>query len=270
MIVIDNTFEVRESESSSKGNQIKFYKQGYWFKLDNDRCYEGLSEEIAYLFGSCIIDFPCVQYKTEQFIYRDEEYKGCYCPNMYTPTTEFISLRRLLKQNNQALNIFIKEEDTRVNIKNVVEIIGTYTGLNIFPYLNNILFFDTLILNEDRHYMNLGVAYDNLQGFGLASCFDNGSSLFCTNWTYRKTKSLEENLQSARSVGRPFSKFYDEQIKALQDLGARPLQIRYNDVEKLLTQYNSQIYNREQQELALSVLKARLDYYKDKGIYMYV
>ena len=270
MIIINDTFLSVKSESSSKGNQLKFYKDGCWFKLDNDRCHEGLAEEIASLFASCIIDFPYVPYQATGFSYNDESYLGCFSKNMYTPTTEFISLRRLFKQNNHPLNMFIKDDNVAVNIRNVVETVGKDTGINIFPYFNRLLYFDTLILNEDRHYMNLGIAYDKSNGFMQAACFDNGSSLFCTNWTYRKTKSLEENLQSAKSVARPFSKFYDKQILALQQLGAKPLLIRKLNLDKLFENYHSPIYSQEQQELALSVLKARLDYNKDKGVFVYV
>lgn len=270
MIIIDDTFQSIKSESSSKGNQTKFYKDGYWFKLDNDRCHEGLAEEIASLFASCIVDFPYVPYKITDFTYNDENYTGCYSSNMYTPVTEFISLRRLFKQNNRPLNMFIKNEDISVNIRNVVETVGKDTGINIFQYLNRLLYFDTLILNEDRHYMNLGVAYDKSNGFMQASCFDNGSSMFCTNWTYRKTKTLSENLLAAKSVARPFSKFYDKQILALQKLGAKPLKISKVNLDNIFVNYNSVFYKREQQDLALSVLKARLDYNTDKGVFVYV
>ena len=44
-----------QNESSSKGNQLKFYHQGYWIKLDNDRCYEGLAEEFVSKFEDLII-----------------------------------------------------------------------------------------------------------------------------------------------------------------------------------------------------------------------
>ena len=148
--------------------------------------------------------------------------------------------------------------------------VGKDTGINIFQYLNRLLYFDTLILNEDRHYMNLGVAYDKSNGFMQASCFDNGSSMFCTNWTYRKTKTLSENLQAAKSVARPFSKFYDKQILALQKLGAKPLKISKVNLDNIFVNYNSVFYKREQQDLALNVLKARLDYNTDKGVFVYV
>jgi hypothetical protein len=38
-----------QNESSSKGNQLKFYHQGYWIKLDNDR--------LAYYYGKGVYEY---------------------------------------------------------------------------------------------------------------------------------------------------------------------------------------------------------------------
>ena len=56
MINIDE-FSTTISESSSKGNQRKFYHNDYWIKLDNDRCNEGLAEEFVSKFENLILDF---------------------------------------------------------------------------------------------------------------------------------------------------------------------------------------------------------------------
>ena len=269
MIDLDNSFVRVNNESSSKGNQKKFYKDGYWIKLDNEKCFEGLAEEFASVFASCIVDFPHVVYNTEVFNYNDDIYNGCYSQNMLTPVTEFISLKRLLRQNNIPLNIFLVNNDATEPIERVVNEILNITGINIFSYLNRLLFFDTLIINEDRHYMNLGVC--KTEGiFSEAPCFDNGSSLFCVNWSYRKKKSLDENLASIKSAARPFSKFYDVTNNALLKLGAKPLYIKYNCLKDVLNNYHNNIYSVEQQELIKNVLIKNLDYYRDKGIYVYV
>ena len=57
---------------------------------------------------------------------------------------------------------------------------------------------------------------------------------------------------------------------ALQKLGAKPLQISKVNLDNMFANYNSALYTREQQELALSVLKARLEYNVDKGVFVYV
>jgi hypothetical protein len=181
----------------------------------------------------------------------------------------FISLRRLFKKNNIPLNIFIKNESIEVNIKNVINTVGNLTGIDISTYLFRLLLLDALIINEDRHYMNLGIC-TNGHNYLNASCFDNGSSLFCTNWTYRKTKSLQENLNSAKSVARPFSKFFDKQVQACINLGAKPLIINKIGLDNLLTSYYNDYYNKDMNNLIKDVLRSRLDYYKNSGVYIYV
>ena len=269
MINVSN-YQFVISESSSKGNQRKFYKDGYWFKIDNERCFEGLAEEFVSLFCSCIYDFSYVPYKADIIVYNDEEYTGCYSYNMYNDKeVSFVSLRKIFRSNNIPLNIFHKETSTAQNIMNTVSTVQSLTGLNIFHYLNQLLYLDALIVNEDRHYMNIGVCLKGNQ-FLIAPCFDNGSSLFCVNWTYRKTKSFEENIKNTLSVARPFSKFYIKQIQALQSLGAKPLFINKQKLDLLLTEYNSNIYPANKVELIKSLLRYKLDYFRESRLYAYV
>lgn len=269
MIILDSYKSV-VSEGTSKGNQLKLYNDGYWIKLDNNRCSEGLAEEFVSLFCDCIIDFPHVRYKTDKFLYKDDEYLGCYSYNMYNDIgVSFISFRNLLRRNNIPLNIFIKDSDTSKNIINTIETIGRLTGVNISNYLFRLLFLDALIINEDRHYMNIGLAIkDNT--FYEAECFDNGSSLFCTNWTYRKKKTFEENIASGKSVARPFSKFFDTQVSACIKLGAKPLCINKNKLDILLKNYYNNLYSDELNNRIKLVLTNRLNYYTNTGVFVYV
>lgn len=257
------------SESASKGNQKKFYNNGCWVKLDNQNCFEGLAEHFVSKFESIIYNFPYVDYVSDKIVYNDDLYNGCASLNMYDINTTFISLRRLFKKNNILLNIFIRDDDIRVNIRNVVDACGNLTGLDISSYLFRLVLLDSLILNEDRHYMNLGICSDG-NSYYEAKCFDNGSSLFCTNWTYRKTKSLEENIRSASSVARPFSKFFDKQVSACISLGAKPLLINKKGLDILMMNYHNSFYSDERNNLVKSVLSDRLAYYYNKGVYTYV
>lgn len=269
MFCVDS-YEQVLNESFSRGNQLKFYNNGYWIKLDTYGCSEGLAEELTSLLESCIQNFSHVSYKADVFEYNGVVYKGCYSYNMYGRLdVNFVSLRHLLRANDIPLNIFIKYSDIKDNIKNVVSTILSLTGLNIFDYLVRLIFLDALIINEDRHLMNLGVCYcasDNR--FYEAPCFDNGSSLFCMNWTYRKRKSLQDNLKSAQSVARPFSKFFDKQLEAFLDLGARPLQI-VRKVDTAISNYDSGIYDVDKVFLAKEVLSNRMSYYNGR-VFVYV
>lgn len=269
MINLDG-FKTVISESSSKGNQRKFYHNGYWIKLDNDRCNEGLAEEFVSKFENLILDFPYVEYKTDLFSLDGDEYKGCYCYNMYDDKdVVFYSLRHVLKLNNIPLSIFTKEEDIAVNMKNVINVIGNKTGVDITMYLFRLLLLDVLIINEDRHYMNLGICVKGNTA-AQAPCFDNGASLFCTNWTYRKTRSLEENMKMALGTARPFSKFYTKQVEACIRLGAKPLLIDKKGLDQLMIYYHNHLYDDNMNNIIKAVLSDRLAYYYNKGVYEFV
>lgn len=263
-------FETVVSESSSKGNQIKFYSRGYWIKLDNHKCYEGLAEDFVSRLEALIVDFPYVVYKTDSFLYNDDIYTGCYSYSMYgNKDVSFISLRHLFRSNNIPLSIFSQSDSIEENIVNVINAVMGITGVDISSYLYRLLLLDALVLNEDRHYMNLGVCFDG-KIYYPALCFDNGSSLFCTNWTYRKTKSFEENISRASSVARPFSKFYDKQVSACVNLGASPLQINKRGLVDLIYNYSNSLYPLERVGLIKKVLVNRLKYYEGKGVYIFV
>lgn len=255
------------SESLSKGNQLKFYKNGYWFKVDNMKCYEGLAEDFISCFESCIYDFPYVVYKSTKIGYNDDVYTGCYSYNMYNRLDiSFISLRGLLKMYDIPRSILTRSENIQDNIDNLVKLLYNKIGINLLPYFARLLMLDCLIINEDRHIMNLGVVYCSSDGrYYEAPCFDNGSSLFCTNWTYRSSKSLEENIKSSMSVARPFSKFYNKQLDALLSMGCKPLMIDGSRVEELLMGYHNPLYSDDMNKRVKEVLINRLRYYRGRA-----
>ena len=270
MLILYETTKV-VIDSSSKGNQRKFYNNGIWIKLDNDKCSEGLAEDFVSKLCACIYDFPYVQYGSSQFEYRDEVYNGCYSRNMYNrKDIIFVSFRNLLKQLGIQQNIFFRDESVEVNIKNVLELVYSRLGLSLLDYFRRLLMLDCLIINEDRHIMNIGVCYCKSDGkYYDAPCFDNGNSLFCTNWTYKKRKTLEENIDFARSVARPFSKFYDKNLQALLSLGCSPLRISKQGVENLLSTYHNSLYTDELNIRVKQVLVNRLNYYQNRA-FIYV
>lgn len=262
MLLLDDCRKLL-SDSYSKGNQRKFYLNGNWIKLDSENCYEGLAEHFVSCFCQCILDFPYVKYTCDKFEYNDDIYNGCYSRNMYNRDISFISLKNLLKQWQIPQNILIKDESIPHNIYNTVIVVYEHTGISILNYISRLLMLDCLIINEDRHIMNLGLQHSGVDNsFYEAPCFDNGGSLFCTNWTYRKRKSLEENIDFAQSVARPFSKFYDKQLKALIELGCKPLVIKKSDLDFLFKNYHNNFYSDTLNKRVIDVIKNRLDYYE--------
>lgn len=264
MIEVD-AFKMVLNESSSKGNQVKFYNQGYWYKIDNDRCCEGLAEDFVSYISGYIVDFPYVQYRSEKLSYNDEVFNGCVSYNMFNRLDcSFLSLRSLLRSAGAINGILIKDSCIENNIMNVCNLVFDITGVDFLSYLGRLLMLDCLIINEDRHIMNLGVCYCSSSGiYYQAPCFDNGSSLFCTNWTYRKKKTLQENIDSAYCVARPFSKFYDKQLDALLNLGCSKLWIKSGVVDAVSSYYNP-LYSQELNDRVKIVFLNMLERYRGR------
>lgn len=270
MLILDSSVKVANSGASSRGNQTKFYTSCCWVKLDSARCCEGLAEVFTSKFEGTLEGFPYVHYYPIEVSYLGEPYKACYSQSMYyDPGMQFISLRNLFRSNGIPLNIFTRSEDVCENMMNVISEVRRFTGLDISQYLFRTLMLDALIINEDRHQMNLGVCL-KAGRFYEAPVFDNGSSLFCVNWTYRKKANFEDNIRSARSVARPFSKFFDRQVEACIKLGANPLRVNEKSFRQFIDTFFVGMYSNEENERAKRVLLNRLDYYKGKGVYTFV
>lgn len=259
MISVDSFQEIL-SESSSRGNQHKFYSNGYWYKIDNPYCYEGLAEEFSSLVAECIYGFNSVSYRSVELEYNGDDYTGCMSQNMYTKDTQFISVRHIFKELALPL---LNTNNPYNDMKIVVDVVGRATGLDIRWYLRDILYFDCLIINEDRHYMNLGICR-NGNTYCIAPCFDNGSSLFCTNWTYRRNMSFEENIRRSRSVAKPFSKFFDRHVEALEKLGTSPLVIDKRAMNSLVGEYHNPLYSEDMNYRVVRVLMEMLKVYYNR------
>lgn len=259
-------------DSSSKGNQSKFFYNGHWIKLDSQNCCEGLAENFVSKFCATIADFPYVPYNSSQYEYMDSVCTGCHSYNMYgRMDMAFVSFRSILRQFGMPQSIFFEDADTARNIMNVVSLIRSNLGVDTLDYFRRLLMLDFLIINEDRHLMNIGLCYCKLDSkFYEAPCFDNGSSLFCVNWTYRKRKTLDENIVFASSVARPFSEFFDTQLSALLSLGCKPLMVSRLGVETLLSEYYNPLYTEEMNTRIKSVLSNRLYYYYVNSVFVYV
>lgn len=262
-----NEFDQLKSESSSVGNQMKFSDGLHWYKLDNIFCYEGLAEEFTSRFADCIYDFPHVQYQVEEFQLNGVVARGCKSQCMLSEGQSFWSFKSIFEKYEQTFRMFIQFPDVATNIQNVADFIGKVTGLDVLQYIGRLLLFDSLICNEDRHWSNFGVLYNSNGSFGIAPCFDNGSSLLCVNWSYKSNKDFEWNCERLCSSAKPFSKFFDRQVEACEKLGVEPLRIDEIRLGMLLREYECPIYPESQVSLVKRLLKHRLEYYKGKGVY---
>lgn len=260
MIIVD-TGNLVTTESSSKGNQLKFHTGNTWVKIDSQFGSEGLAEEFVSQFEDCLLDFPHVSYKSTLVENNGVVCSGCLSENMLNDKAVFVSVRHILQGQDLRIVEFRRYDNVVDNIRNIVEIVYNCTGVDLTSYFGRLLLLDALILNEDRHWMNIGVCFDRGK-YLEAPCFDNGSSLFCINWTYRVRKSLADNIKFAESVARPFSKFYDKQVEAVLSLGCKPLAISKYKLDLLLASYNNELYDNAKVTLIKDVLLSRLNKYE--------
>ena len=74
--------------------------------------------------------------------------------------------------------------------------------LDVTDYLRKVFTLDYLILNEDRHFNNLGVILNEKGTYEAAPIFDNGKSLLNGNFSVKTNLSLKENMR--RVICQPF------------------------------------------------------------------
>ena len=92
---------------SSKGNQLKWEKEGVWYKADYTG-YEGLAEFLVsnLLNYSSLEASEYVLYQTEDILYKNRRGTGCRSKNFLDEEWQIITLERLFKGGlNRFLNI---------------------------------------------------------------------------------------------------------------------------------------------------------------------
>ena len=190
---LSDEYLVRTS-GTSDGTQDKYYKDGLWFKLDRYGG-EGLAETIASLIlkESGLAPNLFVEYKPCLINGKN----GCYSKNFLKENESFITLYRLYKNvTGRDLATVCSKMDYDDAIEYTVNFIKEHTKLDIREYLANTFYLDMLILNEDRHFNNLGLIFDEKK-FHIGPIFDNGKSFLIGNKKAKDCKKLEEKISHA-------------------------------------------------------------------------
>lgn len=190
---IDSRFLALD-EGTSDGTQIKYFYEGKWFKVDRyggEGAVEELASEILRISG-----YPSSRYVSYKACIVNGD-KACYSDNFLKDKETFISLYRLY------YNVLGRDplvETSKMDYDDAIECILSfvkrYTGLDISDYLADTFVLDELILNEDRHFNNLGLIFDG-KGYRKAPIFDNGKSLFVGNKRYDPEKKMADNIKYA-------------------------------------------------------------------------
>lgn len=208
--IIDDSYLVRTS-GTSDGTQDKFFKDNLWFKLDRYGG-EGLAERAASLIlkESGIESFSFVEY----FPCRINGKNGCYSKNFLKDDESFITLYRLYKNvTGKDLAQVCSKMDYDDAIEYVINFVKEQTKIDIHEYLANTFALDKIILNEDRHFNNLGIIY-NGTSFKPAPIFDNGKSFLIGNKNAKEKNTITEQIKTA--YAKSFSPSFDLNAKYLE------------------------------------------------------
>lgn len=207
---IDNQYIVMQG-GTSEGTQIKYKKDGYWYKKDNRGC-EGHTEYLVSKF----MEFTSLE--SHEFIKYEEgminDNAGCRSKNFLGQEDELITFYRLYyNEVGKDLSKVIGRMDTmEERIEYVVDFIKQSCNLDIRQYLSKILTLDMIVLNEDRHLNNLAVIMKKNEFFP-APIFDNGISLLTANQSVNWKFPIEDNVK--RVIARPFSGSHEKMVQYL-------------------------------------------------------
>ena len=154
------------AETSSKGNQEKWLDDGRWYKLDQFG-YESLAETFTSLLlarSNLETDTPFrfTRYKMERLKVHGRERIGCSSENFLQPGQSIVTLAHLFKQylGTSLKTTLERLPSDKKRIAYLAEATTDITGLKAFPQYLTILFeIDSLILNDDRHCLNVKVKF---------------------------------------------------------------------------------------------------------------
>lgn len=186
---------------TSDGTQTKYYKDGYWYKTD----MLGNEGEVEFLCSG-ILQFSNL--KKDEYVEYDKGVinlrNGCRSKCFLKDNETFITFNSLHK-NVTSLPMYEKVNFINAldeKIEYVIYFIKSICGVNITEYLKKIFTLDYIILNEDRHFNNLGMILDENGKYRTAPIFDNGKSLLNGNFSVKSNLPISENVN--RVIARPF------------------------------------------------------------------
>nr|WP_297765667.1 hypothetical protein [uncultured Butyrivibrio sp.] len=228
---------------SSRGSQIKFFKDDYWYKLD-ETGPEGRAEELATKILECsdLKKDEYIHYEACKIEYEGKEYNGCRSKNVlgsgellysYEKIYE-LSTGRRLSEDIQILNT------PKDKIEFVAKAISDFCGLDVREHIAKNLTVGMVLLNTDLHLNNIAViANKDLSDFRNAPIFDNGASFLSNHAVYPPSISIADiEKGNVQITGKPFSANLEYQAV---EAG---LSVRF-DFEKIKSILNEQVQNRE-------------------------
>ena len=251
--------EVRyEERQSSKGNQMKWFRNGMWYKADYTG-YEGLVEYVvSTLLGQSTLPASSYQsYMTEQIQYGVNQFLGCKSAHFLPEGCQLITLERLFQNAfGQSLNQSIyRISHLEERMRFLVTQTERLTGLKEYgKHLSMLMTIDAFFMNEDRHTHNMAVILDHSGKYQYCPIFDNGGCLLSdTTLDYPINVPVEQLMPQVRP--KTFCQNFDEQLDTAEKLYGQQLRFQFTlkDIEKLLQE--EPYYNQPTKDRVLEILR---------------
>jgi len=219
-----------DGRRSSKGNQLKWSKDGIWYKADY-LGYEGLSEYIIskLLRHSTLSPDEFTDYEPETIRYKSQIFNGCKSPD-FSGNFQTITIERLIR-TLYGVSIgreIYKFPDHTDRLRYLVDQTERATGLKDFGiYMSKLMTIDAVFLNEDRHSHNISVLWDGRDSFRLCPIYDNGAALLSdTTLDYPVGCDIYSEKNNVKS--KTFSQSLEEQLEISEKLFGINLKFSWN------------------------------------------
>ena len=230
-----------DGRRSSKGNQLKWQKDEFWYKADY--CgYEGLAEYLVseLLKHSTLPADMFVGYETVEIRYRQSMFRGCVSKDFLRPGDQLITLERLfMNAYHQSLTESIfRIADHKERLRFLTDRVTALTGIKEFgTYICILMTIDALILNEDRHMHNIALILDRNGQYHLSPVFDHGAALLSDlSLDYPLAMNVYDAIDSVQA--KTFSTDFEEQLTLSEELYGDPIHFSYTerDLKNILAQ----------------------------------
>ena len=242
-IIEIQTREIETSGHTSKGNQLKWHQDGWWYKADAFG-YESLAETIVtrLLQETDLTGYVC--YEPVTVSWKGKLYRACRSQNFLREGEELLPLEKLYRSVTgfSLAQDLAHMREVEQKIAHAVQFVETVTGIQGFgAYLSAMLEMDMFFQNEDRHTNNMALLYRQAdRSYRLCPYFDMGLSLYSD---IREKYPLDMDAEACRALAKakPFSQDFDEQADAACRLYGRSLHFsrKRNDLWHLLEDMES-------------------------------
>lgn len=187
--------------TSGSGNQPKFWVNNYLVKVDSK--FRESDKEVSACRLAEILGIYHARYEKIEALHNGRMCKCCISNSYLDRENESeITMYKILT----LANVSIKQNDSAASFFNVaVKAVSTLTGISssdVQKWLMQILVFDFIICNTDRHLTNICIIRNSNGKYRLGPIYDNGQSFLNTNGELT-IKEIE--LRCRKYKSKPFS-----------------------------------------------------------------